>query len=55
MLSTKLRNVIFCASLLLGLVACGQTGDLFLPGSEEAQQEAEEEAVQKSTEEESKN
>ena len=35
--------------LLLCLAACGQTGDLYLPGSEEDQDNKKEETMQKST------
>ncbi len=35
--------------LMVCVSACGQTGDLYLPGSEEAQDNEKEEAVQKST------
>lgn len=49
MLLVKLQKILSCMILMVCVSACGQTGDLYLPGSEEAQDNEKEEAVQKST------
>lgn len=54
MLSAKLQNVFFTAVMLLCLSACGQTGDLYLPGSEASSNE-QEKASQNETTEKTKN
>ena len=58
MLSVKLQNIFFSMILLFCLAACGQTGDLYLPGSDASQNDTEENSAKQSkdeNEEETKN